>query len=81
MHVEGEGEVEEVGRMEDTIQWRQYANFGSEGVGASGSMSISVYVSDSDSGEDEEVGEMEILGVPATWLTRTKPPFAGEMEG
>lgn len=59
-------------------QWRQYANFGSSGVGASGSMRKNV----KDCAEAEsEVAEKVILGVSFTSLTRTSEPLVGDLEG
>lgn len=68
-----------------TTQWRQYANLGSSGVGASGSMRRSVKVEDAsvevEVEEEDSMGENVILGSLATSLTRTKQPFEGFLEG
>lgn len=61
--------------MFTTIQCLQYPNFGSAGVGASGSMSIRVY-------ECSGVAlEMEMRGCSETWVTRAREPLEGEREG
>lgn len=62
--------------MWDTIQWRQYENLGSAGVGASGSMSMRVKVE-----PGEGVGVMEMVGWVEAWWARMRVPSEGEMEG
>lgn len=66
--------VDEAG-IDVTIQWRQYANLGSSGVGASGSIIMNVKVEDD---EDVGVAEMLMTGSSLIWVTRARLPFSGE---
>lgn len=61
-------------------QWRQKANLGSSGVGASGSRRRSVREG-LVLGWLGERGEIEMVGFSATALARTSEPLEGELEG